>query len=241
MSFVSVRHVTRNAGGRAILRDVSLDVEQGEILGVIGPSGAGKTSLLRIVDMLDRPDSGTVAVDGRELWSGNRLETQRCMAMVFQKPVAFSMSVYDNVAYGMRLRHMGREEIDMRVHEALKLLDIEGRERQYARSLSGGEIQRVAFARAYVILPKLLLLDEPTANLDPANAGIIERAIKDINARHGTTVVLVTHNLHQARRLATRSAFMLDGEIVETGPTRELFDRPVDRRTGDFINGDMVC
>ncbi len=240
MSFLSLTGICKSAGKKAILKDVSLNVGQGEILGIIGPSGAGKTTLLRIIDMLDRQDNGQIIYDGKDLWSGSRLDTQRSMAMVFQKPVAFSRSVYDNVAFGLRLRHVDPVVIDSRVREALKLLDMDGRERQYAKSLSGGEVQRVAFARTYVLRPKLLLLDEPTANLDPANISILERAIIDINAKYGTTVLLVTHNMHQAKRLATRTAFMMDGEIVEESLSKQLFESPRDPRTGMFVRGELV-
>ena len=190
--------------------------------------------------MLDQPDAGSISIDGRDLRSADRLAMQRSMAMVFQKPLPFSMSVYDNIAYGMRLRGMSRETIDGAVTDVLKLLDMTGKERQYAKSLSGGEAQRLAFARAYVLKPTLLLLDEPTANLDPANGGIMERAIRDINRRYGTTIILVTHNMYQARRLAGCSAFMMDGELVETKPTDRLFASPEDPRTARFVNGEIV-
>ncbi len=216
-------------------------MEKGDILGIIGPSGAGKTSLLRLINMLDRPDAGSITVNGKDMWSSDRLVMQRSMAMVFQKPLPFSMSVYDNIAYGMRLRKMPRQAIDAAVTDVLRLLDMAGKERQYAKSLSGGEAQRLAFARAYVLKPELLLLDEPTANLDPANGSIMERAILDINKRFNTTIVTVTHNMHQARRLANRTAFMMDGEVVEVGPTGLLFERPQDSRTAQFLHGDIVC
>jgi tungstate transport system ATP-binding protein len=241
MSFIAVKGLYRRVKGKVILKDVNLDVEKGDVLGIIGPSGAGKTSLLRVINMLDRPDAGHVFMDGKDLWTSGRLETQRSMAMVFQKPLPFSRSVYDNIAYGMRLRKMSRAEIDAAVGDALKLLDMQGKEWQYAKSLSGGEAQRLAFARAYVLKPRLLLLDEPTANLDPANASIMERAIRDINRRYGTTVILVTHNMHQARRLAGKTAFMMDAELVELKPTSELFDNPGDPRTLGFVKGDMAC
>ncbi|CAJ36064.1 ABC transporter ATP-binding protein [Methanocella arvoryzae] len=238
MSGLSVRNVTKKVGNKAILKDVSLEVGDGEIMAILGPSGAGKSTLLRIINMLDRPDSGRVLLDGRDIWSGNRLEMQRSMAMVFQKPVAFSWNVYDNVAYGLRLRGVDKAEIDSRIKEALALLDMTGKERQYARSLSGGEAQRLAFARAFVLRPKLLLLDEPTANLDPANVAIMERAIKDINQKYRTTVVLVTHSIYQARRLSTMAAFMMNGEVVESG--KDLIGNPSDPRTRMFINGELV-
>jgi tungstate transport system ATP-binding protein len=241
MSIVSAKNITRRAGGKVILKDVSVDVKEGEILAIMGPSGAGKTSLLRIFNMLDRPDDGTITIEGKDPRAANRLELQRSMAMVFQKPIPFSMNVFDNIAYGMKIRGIKRRDIDEAVENALKLLDMEGKERQSAKSLSGGETQRLAFARAYVLKPRLLLLDEPTANLDPANAGIIENAIRDINKRYGTTVILVTHNMHQAERLADRTAFMMDGEIVELKPTRELFDKPEDPRTERFLKGEIIC
>jgi tungstate transport system ATP-binding protein len=110
-----------------------------------------------------------------------------------------------------------------------------------ASTLSGGEVQRVALARALVIEPEVLLLDEPTANLDPANVKLIETVIRDLNAQQGTTIVLVTHNVFQARRLAHRVAFLLDGELVEVGPTAQIFESPADARTAAFVGGDMVC
>jgi tungstate transport system ATP-binding protein len=241
MSLVSLRGVTRRAGEKMILRNVNLEVGGGERLGILGPSGAGKSSLLRVINLLDRPDEGQVLFDGKDPWEGNRLEVQRSMAMVFQKPVPFSMSVYDNIAYGMRLRKRRRPEISEAVRDALRLLDMEGKERQYARSLSGGEAQRLAFARAYVLRPRLLLLDEPTANLDPANAAIMEKAILEINERFGTTVIMVTHDMHQARRLAGLSAFMSEGELVEVKPTPDLFHKPEDPRTIRFVQGELEC
>jgi tungstate transport system ATP-binding protein len=239
MSFVVVDHVTRRARDKIILQDVSLRVEKGDMMAVMGPSGAGKSSLLRIINMLDRPDQGTVCINGKDVADSDRLELQRSMAMVFQKPIPFSMSVYDNVAYGMRLRRLPKPEIDAAVRDALRRLDMEGKERQYARSLSGGEAQRLAFARAYVLKPRLLLLDEPTANLDPANARIMERAIRDVNERFGTTIIIVTHSMFQARRLAKLAVFMMDGEVIETGPTERLLEHPSDPRTEKFVRGDI--
>jgi tungstate transport system ATP-binding protein len=214
-------------------------VERGETLAIMGPSGSGKTTLLRVINMLDRPDAGRVLIDGRDVWAGGGPDIRRSMAMVFQKPVPFSMSVYDNIAFGLRQRHVGRRVINQAVSDALELLDMPGKERQYAPSLSGGEVQRLAFARAYVLKPQLLLLDEPTANLDPANAKILERAIHNINEKYGTTIIVVTHKIHQSIRLASTSAFIMDGAIVEIGRTDDLLTHPRDGRTARFVSGEI--
>lgn len=240
MSSVSVENLTRIAGRKTILRDVNLTVNEGEIMAVIGPSGAGKTTLLRTINMLERPDRGKVYIRGKDAWSGNILDTRRSMAMVFQKPVVFSMSVYDNIAYGLRLRKQSRDIIDRSVKEVMELLDISGKEQQNARNLSGGESQRVAFARAYVLKPRLMLLDEPTANLDPTNVAIIEKAIRDVNEKYGTTIIIVTHNLYQARRIADRVSFMYEGEMVEVGTVMDVFESPSSAKTKAFITGDMI-
>lgn len=239
MRYLSVKNVNRSIGDKRILKDVCLDVEKGEIMALVGPSGSGKTSLLRVINMLDRPDSGTVTIDGMDA-SSNAGTVRKNMAMVFQKPVVFSMNVFDNVAYGLRLRGRGKDEIRESVAMAMGIVDLDGKERQNARSLSGGEAQRVAFARAYVLKPGLLLLDEPTANLDPGNVVIIENAVRDINKRLGTTVIIVTHNLNQAFRLAHRISFMMDGEIIETGPASSMHENTTDERTRKFLEGEMV-
>ncbi|AFC98986.1 ABC-type phosphate transport system, ATPase component [Methanocella conradii HZ254] len=236
---ISVRGLSKSVNGRAILKNVCLEVGEGEALALVGPNGAGKTTLLRIINMLDTCYEGEVLINGINVREGGTM-LRRSMAMVFQKPVVFSMNVYDNVAYGLRLRKVPRAEMDERVKEVLALLDMSGREREPARHLSGGEAQRVAFARAYVLKPKLLLLDEPTANLDRNNVAIIEKAIRNINERYGTTVVMVTHSLQQARRLARRMAFMMDGELVEAGSIQKMLDDPADARTRAFVSGDMV-
>jgi tungstate transport system ATP-binding protein len=147
-------------------------------------------------------------------------------------------SVWENVAYGLRLR--GSRNGNGRVQAALEAVGLEGLARQPARTLSGGEAQRVALARAMVIQPEVLLLDEPTANLDPFNVGMIEKIVGELNAEQGTTLVLVTHNIFQAKRLATRLAFLLEGKIIESAPADEFFAHPQDPRTAAFVRGDMV-
>ncbi|HTY91431.1 MAG TPA: phosphate ABC transporter ATP-binding protein [Methanocella sp.] len=236
---IAARGLGWSVDGRIILRNIDLEVRDGETLALVGPSGSGKTSLIRILGMLNTDYEGRVTIDGSDIRSGN-MALRRSMAMVFQKPVVFSMSVYENVAYGLRLRRVPKYEIDARVKEVLALLDMSGKEKEYARHLSGGEAQRIAFARAYVVKPKVLFLDEPTANLDRHNVAIIEKAVKDINDRYGTTVVMVTHSLAQAKRLADRIGVMIDGELVEVGGVSDILERPSDPRAKAFVSGDMV-
>ncbi len=234
-----LEHVTKSYNSRRVLNIHRLDVYSGEILGVIGPSGAGKSTLLRLLNFLEMPDTGTITFKSyRTNGSTPPLEIRRRVTTVFQRPVLLNRSVTDNVAYGLRVR--GQNHVRAAVRSVLQQVGLTDLANAPAHTLSGGEAQRIALARALVINPDVLLLDEPTANLDPANVRLIETIIRDINARQGTTIVLVTHNVFQARRLAHRVAFLLDGELVEVGPTKQIFESPADPRTAAFVRGDMV-
>jgi tungstate transport system ATP-binding protein len=196
--------------------------------------------LLRLLDFLEEPTTGHISYEGFVVNGSGPppLELRRQVTTVFQRPVLLSGSVFDNVAYGLRIR--GYREIGQRVGAALAEVGLTDFVRAPARTLSGGEAQRVALARAMVIQPQVLLLDEPTANLDPANVGLIERIVTTLNQTQGTTIVLVTHNVFQAKRLARRVTLLLDGRIVEVSPTEAFFERPRDPRTAAFVRGDMV-
>jgi tungstate transport system ATP-binding protein len=148
------------------------------------------------------------------------------------------LSVWDNIAYGLRLR--GQREVHKQVEAALDEVGLTQLSSQRARTLSGGEAQRVALARAIVLNPDVLLLDEPTANLDPYNVRLIEDIVRRINEQHKTTLVLVTHNVFQAKRLASRVAFMLEGKVIEVACAEQFFNAPADERTGAFVRGEMV-
>jgi len=225
-------------GSREVLQ-VDLTIQQGEALGIVGPSGAGKSTLLRLLNFLEPPTAGQIEFMGYFSCDGQLppLEIRRQVTTVFQQPVLLNASVFDNVAYGLRLR--GRLARD-KVFAALEQVGLTGLARESTRTLSGGEAQRVALARALVIEPKVLLLDEPTANLDPYNVVLIERIIAKLNQELGTTVVLVTHNVFQARRLANRIALMLEGKIVEVAEAQEFFEKPSDPRTAAFVRGEMI-
>ncbi len=234
-------NVTKTYGKRTVLNIPELRIEQGEVFALVGPSGAGKSTLLRLLALLEPPTSGDLVLylDGSPVSYQNiTIEQRRNLAMVFQRPALLSRSVRSNVAYGLHLRGSrdGRQRIDA-VLDRVAMLPLAN---AHPRTLSGGEMQRVAVARALVLEPRVLLLDEPTANLDPANVRIIEDLIREQYTRTSATIVLVTHNIFQARRLAARVGLMLEGELVEVAPVEQFFNSPRDLRTEAFISGDLV-
>jgi tungstate transport system ATP-binding protein len=166
------------------------------------------------------------------------LRYRRRVTTVFQRPILLNRSVQANVGYGLGLR--GQRDLDDEIERALEQVSLQHLSRQRARTLSGGEAQRVALARAIVLQPDVLLLDEPTANLDPYNVGLIEEIVTNLNQEGGTTLVLVTHNVFQAKRLASRVALMLESQIVEVAGVEAFFESPQDPRTGAFVHGEMV-
>ena len=220
-----LKNVTKVYGNKAVLDDVNLQISEGEIIALLGPNGSGKTTILRILAFLDNPTNGEVKFQGETVDFGKTEKTRMQSTLVFQKTTLFDTSVYNNVAYGLKIRKMTKIERDEEVKNALRLVKLEGFENHPAKNLSGGEQQRVAIARALVLKTKLLLLDEPTANLDPKNASIVEEVIATVNKEFGTTVVMATHNMFQAKSLPQRLALMKDGRIVEIGASAEIFRR----------------
>ncbi|MCX6673420.1 MAG: phosphate ABC transporter ATP-binding protein [Methanothrix sp.] len=225
MALLEISSLGKSIGKAEILQGINLKAERGEILGLIGPTGSGKTTLLRLVNLLDEPSSGSILFDGREV-SGRPerelLAARRRMAMVFQKPVMFKASVEENVSYGLRMRGrvdaMGGRE---RIKEALAAVGLSGYESRDANTLSGGETQRIALARALILQPDLLLLDEPTANLDPGSAASIDSLLRNL-AGSRTAVILATHNMQQCRKLARRVAVLQEGRLVAMGKSEEI-------------------
>ncbi len=235
-----IEDVVKSYTGRQVLQIDRLEIRRGEILALVGPSGAGKSTLLRMLNFLEPPSAGRVRYGDFEFRpSGNApLATRREVTTVSQRPVLLDRPVQANVEFGLRLR--GLRNTDAVVHAALEQVGLAHLARQQARTLSGGEAQRVALARAMVLQPAVLLLDEPTANLDPYNVGLIEQIVRTLNQEQRTTLVLVTHNIFQAHRLAHRVGFMLDGRLIEVAETRTFFEAPADPRTAAFVRGDMV-
>ena len=214
---------------------------QEEILALVGPSGAGKSTLLRQLNFLEQPTSGTIRFAGQV--SGDTrppLAVRRQITTVFQTPLLLNLTVAENIAYGLKIRGSSKQATITAVDTAIAQVGLTQLTHVPAQTLSGGEAQRVALARALVVQPTVLLLDEPTANLDPYNVKLIEKIIADVNQTQGTTVVLVTHNIFQAKRLAQRTAFLLEGQLVEVADTFTFFTKPMDPRTRAFVNGEMI-
>jgi tungstate transport system ATP-binding protein len=246
---------SRSYGTERVLEDVSIGVDRGEVVVVIGPSGVGKTTLLRLLSLSLEPDDGTVELGGTDAWAvdeAERLSLRRRIGMVFQQASLFDASVARNVGYGLRVRRSWSERVrdELRsvvrangtadaVLEALEVVGLREKIDQHASSLSGGEAQRVAFARALAYDPDVLLLDEPTSDLDPQNTAAIEEAIGRARER-GIGVVVATHDMHQAERIADRVGVLLGRGVTEIGPTERIFEDPTDDRTRKFISGELV-
>lgn len=242
-------HVFMSFGEKEVLKDVSFSINDGEIFTFIGPSGSGKTTLLRLIDMLERPTSGEILIDGThvtKLHAREKIQLRRKMSMVFQKPSPLRGSVYANVAIGLQFRKVDADEISRRVRESLERVGLSGYERRKAATLSGGEMQRVAIARAITTKPDILLLDEPTANLDPVSTENIEGTIRELKNRFGITVIMSTHDMVQGQRLANRIAVVIDGRIGQIGTSNEVFYQPMNQAVAlmvgveDILSGVVI-
>ena len=242
MAFIETRGIRQRRDGGDILKNINLRVERGEVFALIGPTGAGKTTLLRLIDLIDTPTEGRIFFDGVDVTASERvrLEARRRMAFVLQKPVVFNMSVYENIAHGLRWRGAGRRQVHERVEGILETMGLNEYRKRNARTLSGGEVQRVAIARAIATEPELLLLDEPTANLDPVSASKIEELIADIIKRDSITVIMATHDMVQGERLADRISVMMNGEIVQTGDPRSIFNTPHNRAVAELVGMENI-
>lgn len=231
--------VTKSHSGRQVLHVERLDVHRGETLCLVGPTGAGKSTLLRLLAGVEQPTSGNLTYREHSIAGvGLPVSVRRSITLVFQRPHVLNRTVWQNVDYGLRLRRAGdRPE---RIRDILHRLALAGLASHSARKLSGGEAQLVALARAIVLQPEVLLLDEPTANLDPGRVALVEQVIRDVQHERRTTVVWSTHNIFQARRLAQRVALLLDGRLVEVAPADVFFTNPAEPSTAAFVRGEMV-
>jgi phosphate transport system ATP-binding protein len=244
---LSLNEVSIHYGDKRAVNSVSLPVHQGEVLALIGPSGCGKTSLLRTLNRLievtaGATRSGEVLLDGQDIHELPDTKLRSRVAMVFQQPNPFPMSIFDNVAFALREQSRKRprhRELEPRVIDALMRAglyeEVRGDLHRPALRLSGGQQQRLCIARAIAPRPEVLLMDEPCSALDPISMGVIEKLIGEL--RRELAVVIVTHNLAQARRVADKVAFMYLGELVEYGTAAQVFEQPRAQRTRQYVAG----
>jgi tungstate transport system ATP-binding protein len=217
------------------LKSISLQMQGGKIIVLLGVNGAGKTTLMRIMAGLENPDCGQILFNNQKT-DPKRL--RQVSTLVFQKTAMFTMNVYNNLAYGLKIRKIPQNEIAGQVCDALQAVRLSGFEKRRAKKLSGGEQQRVALARAFLLDSNMLLLDEPTANLDPNSAIIIEKAIISKKSSQ-RIIVMATHNLNQARRMADEIVHIHGGEVVEIAKSEDFFENPQSEITRKFINGEL--
>lgn len=246
MSIISTNNLNLWYGKHKALKDISLEIEKNAVTALIGPSGCGKSTFLRTLNrMNDLIDSvkieGQVLFEGKDIYDNyNVIELRKRVGMVFQKPNPFPMSIYDNIAYGPRLHGVkSKSKLDDIVEKSLKeaVLWEEAKDRlkKSALGLSGGQQQRLCIARTLAVEPEVLLMDEPTSALDPISTLKVEELMDSLKKDY--TVIIVTHNMQQAGRISDHTAFFLSGEVVEYGKTEDIFYKPRDKRTEDYITG----
>ncbi len=246
-SKISVSNLNLYYGNNHALKNVCMEIPQKEVTAFIGPSGCGKSTFLKTLNrMNDLVDGvrieGKVIIDGEDIYSSEVDTTllRKKVGMVFQQPNPFPMSIYDNIAYGPRIHGIkNKAQLDEIVETSLRgaaiFDEVKDRLKKSALGLSGGQQQRLCIARALAVKPEILLMDEPTSALDPISTLKVEELMAELKKDY--TVVIVTHNMQQATRIADNTAFFLVGEMVEMGKTEALFSRPLDKRTEDYITG----
>jgi len=233
MSIV-VREISKSFGEFVALRDISLEVPTGSLTALLGPSGSGKSTLLRVIAGLERPDTGGVLIAEEDV-TGSAPQ-RRGVGFVFQHYAAFKhMTVYENVAFGLRIRHRPRPEVRERVGELLRLVQLEGFAERYPAQLSGGQRQRMGLARALAVDPKVLLLDEPFGALDARVRKELRAWLRRLHDETHTTTVIVTHDQEEAMEVADRIALMNEGRIEQVGTPRELYERPANEFVMSFV------
>jgi tungstate transport system ATP-binding protein len=234
-SLLALRDVTVRHGEHVALQGFSLEVCFDDVLALIGPNGAGKSTLLRVMGLLQRPDHGDVLLRGQNVLNGNGLELRRRIATVFQEPLLLNAAVYQNAALGLKLRGLNSGEIHRRLAPWLERLGITHLAARSARTLSGGEARRTSLARALVLEPELLLLDEPFSALDPASREVLLRDFQRIVKETGITTVFVTHDRQEAFALANRVGALNQGYLVQLGSRDEVFRHPKTEAVAEIV------
>lgn len=232
---IQIRDLLIKRGGRDTLAIDSLDIARGETLTVVGPNGAGKSTLLLALAHLLKPVRGDIQFDGKSVTQWNDLEYRRKISFVFQAPLLMDMTVEQNVALGLKFRGVSKEESQERVDRWIKAMGVESLSKRRAGELSGGEAQRVSLARAFVLEPELLLLDEPFAALDPPTRTKLLDDLSKILSEDHRTAVFVTHNLNEAARVSHRIAVVVGGMLRQVGTVREIKANPADDGVEAFL------
>ena len=243
---IQVKNLDLFYGDNQALKNINIDIEKNKVTALIGPSGCGKSTFLRTLnrmnDLIARVKiDGEILVDGKDIYKDfDEIDLRKKVGMVFQKPNPFPMSIYDNIAYGPRVHGVkDKKTLDKIVEKSLKgaaLWDeVKDRLKKSALGLSGGQQQRLCIARTIAVSPEIILMDEPTSALDPISTNKMEELMDQLKKDY--TVVIVTHNMQQAGRIADKTAFFLSGELIEYGKTEDIFYRPQDKRTEDYISG----
>lgn len=245
----NIRNLSFYYGEKAVVKSVNLSIYKNSITSLIGPSGCGKTTLLRCLNRMHDLYPGNRYEGEIWLYPENQnilspeidpIEVRMRIGMVFQKPNPFPKSIFENVAYGLRVRGVNKrsileQNVELALTQAGLFDEVKDRLSSNAFSLSGGQQQRLCIARTLATEPEIILLDEPTSALDPISSGHIEELVTEL--KKAVTIVMVTHNLHQAARVSDRTAFMYLGELIEFGPTQQIFTNPKNTRTESYITG----
>ena len=246
MAIIKTEELNLYYGNVKALKNINIDIEKNKVTALIGPSGCGKSTFLRTLNrMNDLIDSvkieGSVYYEGKDIYKDyDVIDLRKKIGMVFQNPNPFPMSIYDNIAYGPRIHGIKtKEKLNEIVEKSLKGAalweEVKDRLKKNALGLSGGQQQRLCIARTLAVEPEILLMDEPTSALDPISTLKIEELMDELKNKY--TVIIVTHNMQKAGRISHNTAFFLNGEIIEVGKTEELFYKPKDKRTEDYITG----
>ena len=243
---IQVKNLELFYGDNKALKNINLDIESKKVTALIGPSGCGKSTFLRTLnrmnDLIDNVKiTGEIIIGGKNIYKDiDEIDLRKKVGMVFQKPNPFPMSIYDNVAYGSRIHGVkDKETLDEIVEKSLMGAalweEVKDRLKKSALGLSGGQQQRLCIARTIAVSPEIILMDEPTSALDPISTIKMEELMYELKKKY--TVIIVTHNMQQAGRIADKTAFFLSGEVVEYGDTSDIFYKPRDKRTEDYITG----
>ena len=245
MSKIVLEHIDKFYGTNHVLRDINLTIEDGDFMTLLGPSGCGKTTTLRVISGLEKPQNGLMTMDGKAMIDCENAfyeaPSKRGLNLVFQSYALWPhMTVHGNVAFGLKIKHMSKHEVEERVTNALKVMRIEEYRDRYPNELSGGQQQRVAIARAIATSPKLLLLDEPLSNLDARLRIDMRSELKRLHKETGTTVIYVTHDQVEALTMSTKIALFKEGEISQLDTPLGIYTNPIDLQAADFIGNPRI-